>query len=60
MNKIDINKKMIGKRVLVNYNPPWEGKIVSVVNEENFSVLKESGKTTTVHMYDIRSLENVQ
>tara|TARA_Y100000296_G_C5090668_1_gene214650 strand:+ start:376 stop:555 length:180 start_codon:yes stop_codon:yes gene_type:complete len=58
MNKIEINKKMIGKKVLVNSRLPWEGRVVGVVNEEMLSIMKSSGKLITVDIYDVRSLEN--
>ena len=58
MNKIEINKKMIGKKVLINSNPPWEGRVVGVINEEALSVMKPTGKVATVDIYDVRSLEN--
>lgn len=60
MERIDYNKKMLGKKVSVENSPsPWEGAIVGVIDEENFSVKKDSsGKIYAVSMYDIRSLEN--
>ena len=64
MNKIDYNKKMLGKSVLVQTRSgdEREVEILRVVDEENFEVVEKTkmhGDTTyIVSMYDIRSLKN--
>lgn len=59
MNKIDFNKKMLGKKVSVETNgEPWVGQIVEIVDEDNFAVLSSfTGKIQTISIYDIRSLD---
>ncbi|MBC8395308.1 MAG: hypothetical protein H8E05_01305 [Bacteroidetes bacterium] len=61
MNKIDYNKKMLGKTALVRgeLGKEREVKILGVVDEENFEVIEEEGGVKyIVSMYDIRSLKN--
>lgn len=57
MNKIDYNKKMVGKSVLVeDEHSPWKGKIVSVLDEDTFLVSNpKTGATFKVSIYDVRS-----
>ena len=59
MSRIFFNKRMIGKRVLVAVARPWEGEIVDVIDDENFSVMDTGGEISAVSIYDIRSIENV-
>tara|TARA_Y100001973_G_scaffold59283_1_gene87264 strand:+ start:2583 stop:2783 length:201 start_codon:yes stop_codon:yes gene_type:complete len=60
MNKVDYNKKMIGKSVLVQekFSTPWRGEVVGVVDDENLSIRNSSGAVSTVHIYDVRSIKN--
>ena len=59
MNKVDFNRRMIGKEVcLTNHNPEVKAEILDVVNEESFLVRMMGGQILTVSMYDIRSIEN--
>jgi|TARA_Y100000310_G_C20093239_1_gene539267 hypothetical protein len=61
MNKIDFNKKMIGKDVYVdNHTPKQIGRVVDVINEDSFLVKMTCGQILTVSIYDIRSLENAK
>ena len=63
MNKIDYNKKMLGKFVLVKrarrVDDDWIGQIIGVLDAENFTVVNnESKETFKVNIYDIRSVKN--
>tara|TARA_R100000406_G_scaffold87654_1_gene72478 strand:- start:214 stop:402 length:189 start_codon:yes stop_codon:yes gene_type:complete len=57
---INFNKKMIGKKVIVvNSGEEIKGKIVDVVDEENFLVeVSKTKENIEVSMYDIRSPES--
>tara|TARA_Y100001972_G_C7637229_1_gene320010 strand:+ start:46 stop:234 length:189 start_codon:yes stop_codon:yes gene_type:complete len=58
MNKIDYNKKMVGKSVLVESSGAnqWKGKIVSVLDEDTFLISNpKTGITFKVSIYDVRS-----
>ena len=60
MNKVDYNKKMIGKSVLVQekFSTFWRGQVIGVVGDENLSIRNSSGTVSTVHIYDVRSIKN--
>ena len=57
---INFNKKMIGKNVVItNNNQTVKGKIIDVLDEENFLVeILKSKEKVEVSMYDIRSPES--
>ncbi len=58
MKKIDYNKKMVGKSVLVESGKEsqWKGKVVSVLDEDTFLVSNpKTGATFKVSIYDVRS-----
>ena len=57
---INFNKKMIGKKVIVvNSGEEIKGKIVDVVDEENFLVeVSKTKENIEVSMYEIRSPES--
>ena len=57
---INFNKKMIGKNVVItNNNQTVKGKIIDVVDEENFLVeVSKTKENIEVSMYDIRSPES--
>lgn len=57
---INFNKKMIGKKVIVvNSGEEIKGKIVDVIDEENFLVeVSKTKQNIEVSMYDIRSPES--
>ena len=60
MNKIDYNKKMVGKSVFVERLGAnrWSGKIVSVLDEDTFLISNsKTGITFKVSIYDVRSSE---
>ena len=60
MNKIDYNKKMIGKEVILsNHTPNLKAEVVDVVDDESFLVKLLEGEILTVSIYDVRSLDNV-
>ena len=56
-DKINVNKKLIGKTVKVIESPKeWEGVVVGVEDEDTFSV--SNGKQVViVDIFDIRSLD---
>ena len=55
--KIEYNKKMIGKKVLVISKPSYEAVIVDIVDENTFAVQRKfSSKVIHVDIYNIRSL----
>ena len=58
MNKMDYNKKMIGKKVSVHetHGIFWIGRVMDVIDDYNLSVSKPDGKTSTVSIYDVRSV----
>ena len=55
---LEIHKKMINKTVKVlNDNSSWVGRVVDVVDTENFAVSKsKDAEPQTVNIFDIRSL----
>tara|TARA_B100001939_G_C16841304_1_gene573221 strand:+ start:808 stop:1005 length:198 start_codon:yes stop_codon:yes gene_type:complete len=61
MNKIEFNKRMVGKKVsLLNMQDLTIGKILEVLDEDNFIVETPDGEKITASIYDIRSLEDVK
>lgn len=57
---INFNKKMIGKKIIVvNSGEEIKGKIIDVIDEENFLVeVSKTKENIQVSMYDIRSPES--
>jgi hypothetical protein len=56
-NRIEINKRLIGKPVKVlNNENEWFGTVVSVEDEETFSI-SDGEKVRSVDIFDIRSLD---
>jgi len=56
-NKIDINKRMIGKSVLVlGDGSDWTGVISGVLDSSTFQILDNKGNNKQVDIFDIRSL----
>jgi hypothetical protein len=56
-NKIDINKRMIGKSVLVlGDGSDWTGVVSGVLDESTFQVLDNKGNNKQVDIFDVRSL----
>tara|TARA_R100000152_G_C6650197_1_gene92043 strand:- start:284 stop:484 length:201 start_codon:yes stop_codon:yes gene_type:complete len=60
MNKLEYNKRMVGKTVIVSskHRPEWQGTIVDVINEDEFVVTDPFGKNHNISMFDIRSTTN--
>ena len=56
-DKIDVNKKLIGKTVkVVGSGKEWTGQVIGVEDENTFSV--NNGKELVyVDIFDIRSLD---
>ena len=55
----EINERMVDRTVRVTEGQAnsWIGKVVSVIDHENFFVRKnKDSETQTVNMFDIRSL----
>ena len=56
-DKVNVHKKMVGKFVEVNDDFLWKGKVVKVIDEENFLVEEAgSSRKKKVSIFDIRSL----
>tara|TARA_Y100000361_G_C11023380_1_gene270829 strand:- start:301 stop:495 length:195 start_codon:yes stop_codon:yes gene_type:complete len=57
LERIDINKRMIGKTVNVisPSGQSWTGEVTAVINEDTFEVTTASGESQCVNIYDIRS-----
>lgn len=53
--KIDINKKMIGKKVWVVNGEWWMGEVVAVVDDNTLTIKKEN-VLVDVDIFDIRSV----
>jgi hypothetical protein len=56
ISKKEANQNMIGKTVYVVEDGAWWGKIVDIIDEENFIVLK-GGRMIRVNIFDIRSVD---
>mgnify|MGYP000241421397 CR=1 FL=1 len=58
-NRIEINKRLIGKPVKVlNNENEWFGTVVSVEDEETFSI-SDGEKVRSVDIFDIRSFNSL-
>ena len=56
-DKMEYNKKMIGKKIMVVSKPSYEAVIVDIVDENTFAVQRRSSsKIFHVDIFDIRSL----
>ena len=56
-NKIEINKRMVGKTVLVLDNgSDWTGVVSGVLDASTFQVLDSKGNNKPVDIFDVRSL----
>ena len=56
--KMEYNRKMIGKKVMIISKPSYEAIIVDIVDENTFAVQrKASSKVLHVDIFDIRSLK---
>lgn len=55
--KIEYNKKMIGKKIIVISKPSYEAVVVDIVDENTFAVQRKlSSKIIHVDIYNVRSL----
>tara|TARA_Y100001963_G_C6793285_1_gene456923 strand:+ start:11525 stop:11710 length:186 start_codon:yes stop_codon:yes gene_type:complete len=56
-SKVDINKKMVGKTVLVvSQGNSWTGVVSDVLDEITFKVTDIKGEKKSVDIFDIRSV----
>lgn len=56
-SKVDINKKMVGKTVLVvSEGNNWTGVVSDVLDEKTFKVTDIKGENKNVDIFDIRSV----
>tara|TARA_B100000214_G_scaffold366454_1_gene335427 strand:+ start:57 stop:242 length:186 start_codon:yes stop_codon:yes gene_type:complete len=56
-SKVDINKKMVGKTVLVvSEGNNWTGVVSDVLDEKTFKVTDIKGENKSVDIFDIRSV----
>jgi len=56
-NRIEINKRMVGKTVLVlDDGSSWTGVVSDVLDESTFQVLDNRGNNRQVDIFDVRSL----
>ena len=56
-SKVDINKKMVGKTVLVvSQGNNWTGVVSDVLDEKTFKVTDIKGENKSVDIFDIRSV----
>jgi len=56
-NKVEINKKMVGKPVLVvSQGVSWTGVVSDVLDEKTFRVTNIKGQNKNVDIFDIRSI----
>ena len=56
-SKVDINKKMVGKTVLVvSEGNNWTGVVSDVLDEKTFKVTDIKGEKKSVDIFDIRSV----
>lgn len=56
-NKIEINKRMVGKTVLVlGDGSDWTGVVSGVLDASTFQVLDNKGNNKQVDIFDVRSL----
>ena len=56
-SKGDINKKMVGKTVLVvSQGNNWTGVVSDVLDEKTFKITNIKGENKSVDIFDIRSV----
>ena len=56
-SKVDINKKMVGKTVLVvSQGNNWTGVVSDVLDEKTFKITNIKGENKSVNIFDIRSV----
>lgn len=56
-SKVDINKKMVGKTVLVvSQGNNWTGVVSDVLDEKTFKITNIKGENKSVDIFDIRSV----
>ena len=56
-NKIEINRRMVGKTVLVlDKGSDWTGVISGVLDASTFQILDNKGNNKSVDIFDVRSL----
>tara|TARA_Y100000361_G_scaffold24217_1_gene19286 strand:+ start:565 stop:750 length:186 start_codon:yes stop_codon:yes gene_type:complete len=56
-SKVDINKKMVGKTVLVvSEGNNWTGVVSDVLDEKTFKITNIKGENKSVDIFDIRSV----
>ena len=56
MKKIDFNKKMIGKDVIViAKSSQWEGRVVDVIGDDTLIVKNKKSELHEISIYDNRS-----
>ena len=56
-SKVDINKRMVGKTVLVvSKGNSWTGVVSDVLDEKTFKVTNIKGENKNVDIFDIRSV----
>lgn len=55
-NKVQFNRKMVGKTVLVvSQGDSWAGVVSDVLDEKTFIVTNTKGQNKNVDIFDIRS-----
>ena len=56
-NKVEINRKMVGKTVMVvSQGAQWTGVVSDVLDEKTFKVTDIKGQDKSVDIFDIRSV----
>lgn len=55
--KLEYNRRMIGKRIYVLRKGGYFGEVVSVVNSETLEVRTDKGNLEKVDIFDIRSAD---
>tara|TARA_B100000287_G_C20529604_1_gene740267 strand:- start:329 stop:511 length:183 start_codon:yes stop_codon:yes gene_type:complete len=56
-NKLEINKRMVGKTVLVLEDTSnWTGVVNEVLDEKTFKIANVKGGSRKVDIFDIRSI----
>ena len=56
LSKKEANQNMIGKTVYVVEDGAWSGRVIDIIDEENFTVLK-GRRLVAVNIFDIRSVD---
>lgn len=54
--RIEVNKRLIGKTVLVSDGDEWYGEVLEVLDADTF-VIKKGGIPVKVDIFDIRNPE---